>query len=265
VLDAHSWVECTKYSGDLANFDRSKCDSKGLPRPLSDGRNVGSQFGQDIGFDYRPRNSNNYPCQGNPRNFGQNYPDGVVEYNAGETYTLAWPAKNHVAAPCTNQHIPDTFLKLYMTPFVQNQDDPSQNTFRQKQVPASFSDVPHKEKTIDYEGFQKCPDFCGNAGTDRATCTGTFTIPADTTPGIYTLQWYWAMNNVDDLYATCWEARVSSQVQTVDPNDQGDDPADDEQPQETSVNPGTAGSDCTSGSSLVVTFSTFVLLLFVTL
>jgi len=113
--------------------------------------------------------------------------------------------KNHVAADCTNPFIPDAFLKLYMAPH-NGATDPDQDTFREMQVPASFSDDPHVSGVVDYKGFQNCPRFCEN--TDKSLCTGTFSIPEGTPEGTYTFQWYWAFNSEADLYSTCYEAAV---------------------------------------------------------
>jgi len=145
-------------------------------------------------------------CQGTVSNgLAANYPNGIQTYETGKTYTLARPPKNHVAADCTNPFIPDAFLKLYMAPH-NGATDPDQDTFREMQVPASFSDDPHVSGVIDFKGFQNCPRFCEN--TDKALCTGTFSIPEGTAEGTYTFQWYWGFNSEADLYSTCYEAAV---------------------------------------------------------
>lgn len=200
---SHSWLECTEYTGDTEVFERENC--LGLPRPLdANGRNVGGTFGQDIGMDFRPDAGGR--CQGDATlGTDANFPNGMRTYEKGRTYTLAWAPKNHVAATCTNANIPDTFLRLYMTPYNQAAGDPDQDTFKQMQVPASFSDDPHVRGQIDFKGFQNCPRFCDD--TDKSLCTGTFTV-GDVAPGVYTFQWYWAFNSETDLYSTCWEAIV---------------------------------------------------------
>jgi len=203
---SHSWVECTKYTGDLETFQPAEC--LGRPRPLAGNRNVGQTFGADIGMDFRPQ-AGGARCQGNSQagltaNYGGEA--NLVSYEAGKTYTLAWPPKNHVAATCTNSNIPDTFLRLYMTPYSESAGDPDQDTFKQNQIRASFSDDPHVKGQIDFKGFMNCPRFCDD--TDKSLCTGTFTVGENVQPGVYTFQWYWAFNSEADLYATCWEARV---------------------------------------------------------
>lgn len=197
-VSAHSWVECTDYRGSTDVYEATKCH--GLPRPLSDGRNVGALFGGDIGMDHRPGSSNNQ-CQGSiSRGLQANYPT-MTTYQVGQTYTLAWPPKNHVAAECTNQHIPSTSLTLRVHSY-DGVSDPA--TFTQ-QVPASFSEFPHEEQKMDFKGFQNCPKFCEN--TDKSLCTGSFQMP-ELAPGIYTFQWNWAFNSATDIYTTCWEAQV---------------------------------------------------------
>jgi len=215
---SHSWLECTKYTGDLETFDRSACLNK--PRPLdANGRNVGNTFGADIGMDYRPAASGANPCQGDSTlgingNYNNNNP--LVEYEAGKTYTLAWAPKNHVAAECTNAFIPDNFLKIFSVPYNENgQADPNQSSFRQTSIPSSFESDPHVSGQIDFKGFQNCPKFCEN--TDKALCTGTITIPTDMPLGLHTMQWYWAFNSPTDLYATCWEARIVANTGGNDP------------------------------------------------
>merc|ERR1711953_1358175 len=163
------WLECTKYEGNLENFEKDKC--LGLPRPLPGNRNVGNTFGADIGMDFRPQ-AGGARCQGNAQagltaNYGAEA--NLVSYEAGKTYTLAWPPKNHVAASCTNRHIPDTSLDLFIAPF-NGQADPAKFT---DVVKASFSDKRHVLNKIDFEGFQNCPNFCDD--TDKSLCTGTFT------------------------------------------------------------------------------------------
>jgi len=199
---SHSWLHCTNYVGDLETFEPENC--LGNPRPLAGNRNVDdSSFGQDIGMNFQPGANR---CQGTVSNgLAANYPNGIQTYETGKTYTLAWPPKNHVAAECTNPFIPDALMKLYMAPH-NGATDPDQETFKEMPVPASFSDDPHVNGVIDFKGFQNCPRFCEN--TDKALCTGTFTIPEGTPEGTYTFQWYWGFNSEADLYSTCYEAAV---------------------------------------------------------
>lgn len=216
TVHSHSWVECTDYRGGLNYYEPSKCF--GLPRPLSDGRNVGATFGLDIGMDFRPKaDGTGARCQGNiGRGLNDNYPTGLVSYEAGNTYTLAWPPKNHVAADCSssNQYIPDSGLTLHLSRF-DDISDPSQSDFDNNQLPASFTSIPHTPDTIDFKGFQKCPKFCEDP--DKSLCTGEFSLPLGLAPGIYTFQWKWAFNSETDLYATCWEAEITGGSSTGSP------------------------------------------------
>lgn len=245
---SHSWLECTKYTGDLEDFEPDKCE--GLPRELPGGRNVGQTFGADIGMDFRPQ-AGGARCQGSPTTGTATQ----VTYEAGKTYTLAWAPKNHVAAECTNAFIPDNFLRVYMAPY-NGETDPTQDQFKENQVKASFSDDPHVRGTMDMKGFQNCPKFCEN--TDKALCTGTITIPADATPGVYTFQWYWAFNSPTDLYATCWEAEVAENT-GPDPTEAppaGADPTTPPQPTDAPVTTTTTTfapcADCCDAKEIII-------------
>lgn len=132
-----------------------------------------------------------------------------AQYAQGGTYTLAWPAKNHAAAACTNANIPDGGLKIFASG-VNPTVDPNFSTFQATEIPSSFSangGVPHVNGQIDFEGFQKCEDFCAN--TDKAFCHGTITIPEDMAIGDYTFQWYWEFNG-GQIYVTCFEVSVAA-------------------------------------------------------
>jgi len=243
---SHSWLECTKYEGDLETYEKDKC--LGLPRPLPGNRNVGNTFGADIGMDFRPQ-TGGARCQGSP-NVQGNYGGqaNLVTYEAGRTYTIAWPPKNHVAATCTNANIPDTFLRLYMAPYNEASGDPDQDTFKANQVKASFSDDPHVRGQMDFKGFMNCPRFCDD--TDKSLCTGTFTLGANVQPGVYTFQWYWAFNSEADLYATCWEAVV--QPNTGTPTGPSSTAIDTTTTTSTTPQPTPPGCvDCCDGSSIV--------------
>lgn len=243
------------YTGDTDYFEKDNC--MGLPRPLAGNRNVGATFGADIGMDFRP-SAGGARCQGSATaGTAANYPSGMVTYETGTTYRLAWAPKNHVAAECTNAFIPDAFLKLYMTPYNQAAGDPDQATFRQNQVPASFSDDPHVNGQIDFKGFQNCPKFCEN--TDKSLCTGTFSIPDGMAPGVYTFQWYWAFNGEADLYSTCWEATVAANTggnPTGGVDGSGDTPTGNPEPttssEPTTIPPDCVGSDdcCLAGETI---------------
>lgn len=222
--NAHSWVHCTDYKGTGENdFNGAQCAQNAFPRawfknadydanPKYDGFGIDRGFNLDV-----PVDGSGTRCQGTATiGFDANYGgrQNVVTYRQGQTYRLAWPAKNHAAAVCTNQFIPDTSLDLYV--FKQqdenNMRDPSQAEFDRNPMPTSFGADPHVQGQIDFKGFHRCPKFCEN--TDKAFCHGTFTVPDNLEPGIYTFQWNWEFNRDVDQYTTCWEAFIEATATT---------------------------------------------------
>jgi len=201
---AHSWVHCTDYRGDVAYYEPEHCF--GHPRPMGGGLPAHQAFGVDIGFDEQRNEAAAMQCHA-PRGELPGYP--AARYRQGATIRLAWPSKNHVAAACTNPHIPDTSLELFIEPYA-NAGDPSKF---QQVVEASFTQVPHKNGEIDFQGFQNCPAFCENM--DKSLCTGTFVVP-DVPDGVYTFQWRWVFNAGTDPYVTCFEAYIGQDVAPVE-------------------------------------------------
>lgn len=246
---SHSWLECADWKGDTETFkhgDYDPAQCSGFPRPLDGGaRGVGrQQFGQDIGMDKQTTRSDaSAQCHVGPvseASYGA-YP--MAKYKQGRTYTLAWPAKNHAAAECSNANIPDTGLKIFAKKIdALGGADPTFSELQETQIPASFSakpagtpydegwGVPHEDGKVDFEGFQKCPDFCSN--TDKAFCHGDITIPANLPTGTYTMQWYWEFNP-GQLYITCFDVEVEAADNTDESNAGGpelDDSGDDGNP-----------------------------------
>jgi len=194
LASAHSWVHCTDYRGDTSTFEPEQC--MGNPRPL-DGKVPGmTPFGVDTGFNQQPGATQCHSTD--PQH--PSYP--MANYQRGQQITLAWPAKNHVAAECTNAFIPDTALELFVAPFLST----TATDYDWKQVSASFSDNPHVNGQQDFLGFQNCPRFCENM--DKSLCTGTFIVPNDLNDGMYTFQWRWEFNQGTQPYVTCFEAEV---------------------------------------------------------
>jgi len=194
VANGHSWIHCTDYRGDVGTYEQAQCF--GHPRPKGGNFPDQQAFGQDRGHD-----TQNGVCQSTATNNAQ-FP--TATYQRGQTVTLAWPSKNHVAAECTNPFIPDTSTKLFFTTDAAG-TNPNPATFTQ--MPASFSDDPHVNGVIDFKGFQNCPNFCDNM--DKSLCTGTFNVPANMADGTYTFQWSWVFNNGAAPYVSCFEATVS--------------------------------------------------------
>jgi len=201
VVKAHSWIHCSDYRGDRRNYEPAQCF--GHPRPVNGlVPQQSSGFGVDTGFNEQPTTS----CNTDHAENSEAYP--MARYKQGQEIVLAWPSKNHVAAPCTNPFIPDTSLELFVAPL-----DLDGHPDEFVQVQASFSDDPHVDKTIDFKGFQNCPAFCENM--DKSLCTGTFTVPTDLADGVYTFQWKWVFNKGTAPYITCFEAYVGQDVAPV--------------------------------------------------
>jgi hypothetical protein len=209
MASAHSWVGCTDYRGPVDFYDDSKCYA--YPRNWETARAgaltpdaKGYFLGADTGYNYQ--GTETAACQlpmANPvtNAYTTNYPRAV--YEQGKTYCLAWPMKNHGAATCTNQYIPDTSMLMFRSG-VNPTSDPTQAAFKQHEVTQNFG--VHTNGVIDCLGFQRSPKFCDN--TDRALATGCFTVPADQAVGTYVYQWYWIFNQGTAPYTTCWDAQV---------------------------------------------------------
>jgi hypothetical protein len=205
LAHGHSWVACTDYkitpgSGSAGEnyYDASLC--KAWPRNW---KSVATNFGVDMGYNYQYTETQacRDPLSTDTSTFGypSNFP--MATYSPGQQVCLAWPSKNHVAATCTNQYIPDTELKIYATKT--GTSDPVENGFKQKTV-ADLGG--HVNGVIDFKGFQHCPKFCENM--DKSLCTQCFTIPQNMESGVWTFQWWWIFNAGSPAYTTCWEARV---------------------------------------------------------
>jgi len=221
-VDAHSWVACTDYRGDVNVYEEDNCF--GYPRLWANRGNTaltatsdGYHIGTDTGYNYMPGE----PCQsdfdGTYSNYNSDYPRAT--YEAGKVYCLAWPMKNHGAATCTNAFIPDTSTRLFHSD-VDATSDPTQAEFKANNVnnvlleeDCASDDITsddcqlglekHDSGSMDCKGFQRSPRFCDN--TDRAMGTGCFQAPSTT--GNYVFQWYWEFN-AGSPYATCFDAIV---------------------------------------------------------
>jgi len=204
-VEGHSWIHCSDYRGDTRYYDETEC--YGHPRPMGNTIPSLTDFGVDQGFNQQPGKgaAENDLCHGGSMEALSGYPN--ARYRQGETITLAWPSKNHVAEACTNPHIPDTSLELFVAAEVAD-GHPTDWT----QVSASFSDDPHVKDTIDHKGFQNCPAFCENM--DKSLCTGSFQVP-DLPNGMYTFMWKWEFNEGTTPYVTCFEAYVGEDVSPV--------------------------------------------------
>lgn len=224
-VSAHSWVWCTDYrvadptaapmgpdETDEARrtFDADLCEgySPNFPTffdPFQDG-----VFGLDSGYENRPGFTRGDPnsdlCLSRPNTYTNALP--MAQYTSGATECVAYPAKNHVAALTTNMFIPDAGIAIYMAPLgsaITNTNFPATSSFVPDGLLEDFNGV-HQRNTIDYLGFQNCPNF--DAGNDRATCTMCFTVPEGLDSGEYYFAWHWEFNG-GEHYSTCWSAQVA--------------------------------------------------------
>jgi len=204
---SHSWLACADYAseGDT-QWDHTKC--RGYGRSAKDacqaaGTNDLASFGRECNM----ANNGQAGCP-KPRTtpisaaYSAQYP--MATYYQGQRVCLAWPAKNHAAATCTNQYIPDNGIKLLVSD-VNPTADPPQASFDAKALP-NFGNGVHQTATIDFKGFQNCSRFCENMG--NAFCSGCFNVPADMAVGTYTFQWAWFFNSPGDSYRTCYDVEV---------------------------------------------------------
>jgi len=197
LVKGHSWIHCTDYRGDVGTYEPDQCFAH--PRPKNGAYPAEGAFGVDRGFDTQSGS-----CQSTDITNSATYPQ--AQYKRGQTVTLAWPSKNHVAATCTNPFIPDTSTQLFVAA------QAASPTFT-TEVPASFSLDPHVNGVIDFKGFQNCPNFCDN--TDKSLCTGTFVVPADLADGTYSFQWNWVFNQGAPPYVSCFEATIAGDEVTT--------------------------------------------------
>jgi hypothetical protein len=201
VAWAHSWVACADY--DIENgeyYDDALC--KGYPRNWDTYK--GSAFGVDTGYNYQ---TDGVKACINPMaspvtaGYTDRYP--MAKYAPGERVCLAWPSKNHVAAPCTNPYIPDTSLTIMLSP-LNPTVDPPMSVFRTNVIANLTA---HQNGVIDYKGYQRCPKFCENM--DKSFCSQCFNLPATLAEGRYVMLWYWIFNEGTPAYTTCMDITVS--------------------------------------------------------
>jgi hypothetical protein len=206
LIRAHSWVACTDYriesEADKNYWDSTKC--KAYPRNWQSV--AGDVFGGDRGYDFQ--GTETATCRnpiGSAPNYGYTTTYPMAQYSPNQRVCLAWPAKNHVAATCTNQYIPDNGLEIFVSG-PNPTADPTQTGFKSRVVEPAMNGV-HQNGVMDFKGFQNCPKFCENM--DKAFCSGCFTVPGDLQVGaVYTFQWYWEFNPGAPPYTSCWEAKI---------------------------------------------------------
>jgi len=209
---SHSWARCVDYHAEITGLDYDENECTGWIRGWEFN---GVDFGQDRGVNYQVGvGSGQNLCQSTlsgsaDSDYGYPNTDKIAQYKVGETVRLVWPAKNHANYECFG-NIPDTSMKLYMSPTVNPTADLS-NSGSDNMIGLGYELVQdwHEGCTpgSDGCGFMNCPRFCEN--TDRATCFGDFVVPAVDTSGYYTFVWYWIFNP-GSPYISCYEAYIDA-------------------------------------------------------
>eukprot|EP01116_Phalansterium_solitarium_P018970 TRINITY_DN5172_c0_g1_i4.p1 TRINITY_DN5172_c0_g1~~TRINITY_DN5172_c0_g1_i4.p1 ORF type:complete len:432 (-),score=68.50 TRINITY_DN5172_c0_g1_i4:140-1381(-) len=198
----HSWVACADYTGNTQTYQPGQC--RGYARNFF---RYAGELGADTGFNYQITNGAVCPHPlNNPVSAGYTAAYPAATYSVGQTVTLAWPSKNHVAAQCTNQYIPDTEMSIRLSP-LNPTADPAIGGFTKI---ATLG--PHINGQIDFKGFQNCPLFCQNM--DKSLCTGTFVVP-NVPAGRYTLLWYWVFNENTPAYTSCMDVTITAGASTT--------------------------------------------------
>jgi len=183
LVEAHSWVACADYritnQKDADYYNNDACF--GFARNFKE---FDRGFGVDAGYDYSiPADGdtpNSCPTRAPRQNpvsasYTDKYP--MPRYTPGQEVCLAWPSKNHVAATCTNQYIPDGGVKIFLSS-VNPTSDPTQLQFEKNMI----AELPkHQNGVMDFKGYQNCSKFCEN--TDKSLCIGCFQLPANVQAG----------------------------------------------------------------------------------
>ena len=197
---SHSWLFCIDYdktvslnTGTISNrFCREY--PRGIPN--------NTIFGEDKGYNYQP--ISNIACS--TRFNGKN----IIKMEKGKNYRFLWPAKNHVAAPCTNPYVRDVSLNLYLYPVTSLT---SQDPYFSSWVKNTYLFYNFKSNG---KGFQNCPDFCPS--TDRVPCFGDVPIPTNYKSGYYKGIWVWNFNP-NEFFTHCMDIQITppSNPSTISP------------------------------------------------
>lgn len=201
---AHSWVACTNYNppstdyDKLGDFDRSKCS--GYPRnyKMQFEKELQTVFGIDTGYNWEHN-----VCRDSYQESDYSTMIPMAQYVPNTIVHISHPAKNHVADTCTNPFIPSASMKLMMS------SQPNQDLF-DISIPMVGAD--HSNGQIDYLGYQRCFNFCGNP--DKAHCITSWQLPSVPVSGKYSFSWIWEFNP-GQFYTNCFDAMVSSDGSVV--------------------------------------------------
>jgi hypothetical protein len=196
---SHSWIHCVDYDSaaslSVGQFNNRACRAwaRGIPQD--------ALFGEDRGFNYQP--ANNRACR------DPSTPSTPNRFVPGQRIRLVWPAKNHVAASCTNGFIAYGSLRLYAFPVRDlATSDPSWSEWRTDKYLIHDFDAPGNK------GFQNCPDFCPS--TDRVPCYGDVVLPRNWTQGWMKFMWTWNFNP-NEWFTTCFDAQISTTTSSPSP------------------------------------------------
>ena len=195
TIISHSWLECTDYNTDvLGPYSKSNC--RGFPRGFKNQFEV--EFGVDTGFNVESNFIDSLICT---KRYNPNlYNDQIkmATFKPGQIINLVWPAKNHVAAKCTNEFIPDQGV------YITRGSVPMLEDFN---INITSINPKHTNGVIDFKGFQRCFNFCDN--TDKSPCINSFQLDNDfKASGIYVFKFVWQFN-LGEFYTTCFDAFVS--------------------------------------------------------
>ena len=234
--DAHSWLACSDYRGDVNYFEQDRCF--GWARRWDD-RGSDLTAAQPNGYQIAVESPDNRAyasegcdrplvVQGSPSwtdSYSTGFPHAI--YEQGGVYCMAWSMQNHATAPedCTNSQAKSDAaardsLFLYIST-VNPSTDPSQTEFFVRNInevaglahscdpngshygTAGEEDrcqlgLEKQREPRDCKGFQRSPAFCENTGS--AMGTGCFLVPEDLPTGHYVGQWYWNTTFVRPTY-----------------------------------------------------------------
>lgn len=201
---SHSWVACTDYrgnvSGGASEYSEAKCF--GYPRDWTSNTlaSIG-KFGLDRGFNYQPGNGPSCRDQLDGRfDYTDEFPK--ASYEAGGTFRILWPAKNHA-------RVRDFGLVIYACCGIACTDRLENSVSEFASNENLISNLGRNVNGGGVGGFGNCPD---QSNADNAVCFADISLD----PGLRgecTFLWYWPFNSITDVYTTCWDANVgNSQV-----------------------------------------------------
>lgn len=164
-------------------------------------------LGADVGRDIRPGADvpqGLFCDQGKekrqtPVTAGYNTQWPMSKFTPGQTIVQTWPAKNHATVGTQRG------VQLFIG------DGPGLGDV--------FTKITTKEAWLaKYPKLTHTFSNCNPPGPniDRAECKGTFEVPTDLTPGIYTFMWWWEFNG-GEFYNTCYDVEIVAQTSNPNP------------------------------------------------